>query len=379
MEVVHETQLNIYAIIMLIIIYFNIKFDDPTDLRERYFPALVISAILAASLETITFVIDGMNGLLVTILLYGLNILVITLVAAPVVLWFLYVDFEIHRESRKTLKLEKHLKIYILIILLLVATSVFTGWVFYIDSTNTYVRGPLFAYMASFNYVLVLIVLFKLFYNRKRLDRRQIIPLSTFIIPAILGASAQLIVYGTTTAWPGVALSILILFLFIKNYIIHTDYLTKLSSRKTIHEAITRKIEQNETFAAVMIDMDGFKTINDTFGHVEGNIALKTVANILKKSFDKNDIVGRYAGDEFVVVFNVLDETDMENKMENLRNAIKEYNKNSGKEYELRFSMGYDLFDSKRFKEFHYFIEYIDSLMYTKKRRRKRISEHDYE
>lgn len=60
--------------------------------------------------------------------------------------------------------------------------------------------------------------------------------------------------------------------------------------------------------SGIMIDLNGFKQINDNYGHAEGDLALCIVADLLLKSFSEYGVVTRYAGDEFVIMLNTTDD-----------------------------------------------------------------------
>ncbi|MEG2440928.1 MAG: EAL domain-containing protein [Acetivibrio sp.] len=83
------------------------------------------------------------------------------------------------------------------------------------------------------------------------------------------------------------------------------DPLTKLYNRyeieRTVNEVLQKNIDEKTYAALIMIDLDNFKMINDTFGHEYGDEVLIKVANILKSIFRLEDYVGRIGGDEFVV------------------------------------------------------------------------------
>ena len=86
-----------------------------------------------------------------------------------------------------------------------------------------------------------------------------------------------------------------------------TDSLTGLYDRRyfkvKLHEEFQRARRYNRPFSIVMADLDNFKDINDTYGHVEGDHTLKAVAALLKAQIRKVDIIARYGGDEFVMFF----------------------------------------------------------------------------
>jgi diguanylate cyclase (GGDEF)-like protein len=81
------------------------------------------------------------------------------------------------------------------------------------------------------------------------------------------------------------------------------DALTKVRSRIYVEGQIERRIAMQTPFCLAVVDIDGFKKINDEFGHVVGDEALKQFANELKSACRSTDIVGRWGGDEFLILF----------------------------------------------------------------------------
>ncbi len=92
-----------------------------------------------------------------------------------------------------------------------------------------------------------------------------------------------------------------------------TDELTDIYNRRGLFELGRREVERarrySRSLSAVMIDTDGFKTINDTYSHSVGDHVLRAMADRWKTSIREVDILGRYGGDEFVVL---LPETELE-------------------------------------------------------------------
>lgn len=85
------------------------------------------------------------------------------------------------------------------------------------------------------------------------------------------------------------------------------DSLTGIYNRGAFDASITRSLNMhfvlNQPICVIMIDVDNFKNINDSFGHTVGDQVLKSVADCLSRSFvRKNDLIARYGGDEFVVI-----------------------------------------------------------------------------
>ena len=104
-----------------------------------------------------------------------------------------------------------------------------------------------------------------------------------------------------------------------------TDYLTGLNNRRyftsRLEEELSRiKRDKKRTTALMMFDLDHFKLINDSLGHLMGDAVLKRFAEVLKKNLRKTDIAGRIGGEEFAMV---LPDTDLE-KAAVLANRIRE-------------------------------------------------------
>jgi len=96
-----------------------------------------------------------------------------------------------------------------------------------------------------------------------------------------------------------------------QNRILHElanqDPLTKILNRRALfealEEAITRCELHKEDLCVLMLDIDHFKMVNDTYGHLAGDQVLKDVTAIIQKCIRRSDLLGRYGGEEFVVVF----------------------------------------------------------------------------
>ena len=113
-----------------------------------------------------------------------------------------------------------------------------------------------------------------------------------------------------------------------------TDGLTKLLNRTEIQHRITaanrmysEKPEQSNAPSLIMIDIDNFKQVNDTYGHHEGDIVLKTLSEVMTdtcKAKDPNISIGRWGGEEFMILIPSSLDFDVEDLAEELRNAFKD-------------------------------------------------------
>jgi diguanylate cyclase (GGDEF)-like protein len=104
------------------------------------------------------------------------------------------------------------------------------------------------------------------------------------------------------------------------------DRLTGLLNRgyfdERIEEEASRARRYGRPLTVALIDLDHFKQFNDTFGHAAGDDALRTLANVLKLSVRRSDIVARYGGEEFVVLFPETGVLEAMEKLETIRERI---------------------------------------------------------
>jgi diguanylate cyclase (GGDEF)-like protein len=106
----------------------------------------------------------------------------------------------------------------------------------------------------------------------------------------------------------------------------YTDSLTDLHNyryfRKRLDEEIERAKRYGRSVGLLLFDIDGFKAFNDTHGHQQGDKLLREMGAVLKGSLRANDIIARYAGDEFCIIMPEADKTTSNNFMDRLRTAI---------------------------------------------------------
>ena len=254
----------------------------------------------------------------------------------------------------------------ILIACILIIINLFYPLVFS-NSDGVYRRGP--AYIVLYLFVSFYIVDSMVLYVRcrKKIGTLKLFPVQVCLVPIINGLVMQVFFKESSITWTSVAIAIAGIMTALKNELIFIDRLTGLYNRvylTFLQEEAQKK--KSELVAGIMLDLNGFKQINDNYGHSEGDAALILVADLLRKAFCEYGIVTRYAGDEFVVMLHTTDKQLITDLIARAKDVFEEENKTNDKPYQLSASMGYAISDLSK-ETIDDFMNRIDKLMYQDK------------
>lgn len=160
------------------------------------------------------------------------------------------------------------------------------------------------------------------------------------------------------------------------------DELTGLYNRRAFSTLCEQQLKvahrTKRPMAVLFVDLDNMKLINDTFGHDEGDLALKEIGNILKESFRESDIIARIGGDEFAIMAVVVPKDSIEILTKRLREKIDVRNGAGNKSYHLSISLGVAHYDPEFPCSVEELLTLADASMYEEKNTKKILGQAEF-
>lgn len=149
----------------------------------------------------------------------------------------------------------------------------------------------------------------------------------------------------------------------------HRDPLTQIGNRAAFDLCLEKQISAHERhhteFSLMVIDIDHFKEVNDTYGHIAGDKVLKMVAQTIRKTLRRSDEVYRYGGEEFVVILSNTQQGGATFIAERIRKAIEELKVELNKTISVTASIGISA--SEKTEQVSQTLEFADKALYEAK------------
>ncbi len=156
------------------------------------------------------------------------------------------------------------------------------------------------------------------------------------------------------------------------------DSLTGCYNRRYALELIDRhfKLSQRNKSSILLafLDIDGFKVINDTFGHDEGDKVLKELAGLLKRTLREVDIICRMGGDEFLLIFPESSLKEVPLIKNRISKNLSQLNETIKRDYNIKFSIGFSEYLPDEPKTIEELIRIADQRMYEEKKKNKEMA-----
>lgn len=332
--------------------------------EDRLLLGIMLLIVCACVADAASFAVDNRPGELFRGLSYVSNFVLFfaNLVIGP--LWVMLVSRHIYGNVSR-FQCVLMTTISGLVFALLIA-NFFYPVVFRISETNVYSRGPLFMVNNLMEVAFMIDGVIIYLIGRARSGGVKFFPVLQFVWPIFICVCLQNFFYGISTVWVGIAVGFTSLMLALQNENIFIDKLTRLFNRYYL-DRISGTLKRSNKIAMMMIDMNGFKSINDNLGHSQGDDALFSMAEILRETVESHGTAVRYAGDEFVIVINTDNDQVAASYRDKIKQKLADFNKKRIKKYKMSASIGMGIFDLKQ-NNLDEILEIIDKRMYEDKK-----------
>ena len=153
--------------------------------------------------------------------------------------------------------------------------------------------------------------------------------------------------------------------------IAYCDALTNIPNRRYLEERLQEALklweEERRSFIGAMGDIDFFKNVNDSYGHDVGDQVLKEVAGVLSRKLRSSDIVGRWGGEEFLILLGNISAEDLVRRLDRLRESVGETVIQSGI-VEVRVTMSFGATEPRKGETPASMLSRMDDCLYRSKR-----------
>ena len=355
---------NIISILLIGTLYLANRQKAEYDRDMRLLQQMMVTIGIASISDCCVYYLAGSSNIVIKVLVFlsgsGLFLgnVMIGYLWAKFIMVHMNIPFsDIRRNIYRTIGL---------ISIVLLVINIFYPLVFSV-SDGRYQRG--FAYIIFLIFA-AFYILDSLYLYVKRVKKNgslKLFPVHIFLIPVILGVVIQTFFVEIAITWTSIAISVTGIMTALKNEIIFTDCLTGLYNREYLKFLHKRACNKKDCWVSgIMIDLNGFKQINDNYGHAEGDLALCIVADLLLKLFSEYGVVTRYAGDEFVIMLNTTDDQLIQKIIKSAKKNFVTENEKNDKLYQLSASMGYAITNLSN-ETIDDFMNRIDEQMYQDK------------
>lgn len=370
-------QINLIGIVMLLIMLFYILGVYNTSERsdQKFFAKLLICNVIILLSDILIYLMRWHSSGILILANNLVCIIYFIMHSYFGYLWLRYSIKKLYPEYEPTRNIQVLFMIPLIVSSIIIVTSPWTKWVYYLTSENRYMRGDYLGLVIILSYLYWIasaILTISEIIQQKRIREQEIyITLLVFPFPTLIGNILQLKFYGLSIVWVCSAISLLILFINFQNYQLSHDILTGLFNRRQTNKYLMREINllhhTNYLLFLIMVDVDKFKIINDQFGHLVGDQALIDVSNILRKSCREKDFIGRFGGDEFIIIGRSKNEEEINSLICNINRMVTVHNNENASPYNLALSTGYELYKEKAALTLDSIISAADNEMYKTK------------
>lgn len=342
--------------------------------EDRVFHGLLWAVASLLLIDAVSIAFRGLPGSGVRVLLWTTNTVYFLLNILPPALFLIYAQLKMSVTSPTLQQHRAALRIVFAIWAGICLSGPWTGYLFTIGPDNLYRRGPGFMLSSLILYGTTAYSIAMISLHRDSLPKKEWWILLFYPFPPIVGGVLQQMFYGTMLLWPATVISLLMLALNLQNSRMGRDFLTGLQNRMSLMRHLTMMTANRSKvlLSGIALDLDGFKVINDRFGHAEGDRALIETAHVLRASIRSQDMVARLGGDEFIIILETDRVEELEAVVARVRKAFGCLPDAGSRPYRLSTSVGYCVYDPDIDREPGRFLARLDAALYEDKQEKER-------
>ncbi len=366
------TSNGIAAILLIsLMISFRRKFRNG-DADAKVFFVMLIANLFQCIVEPITVFIDGrmFAGAIPLAKLLNSFLYIGNIIFAA--LWSLYADLRMQVYKHKKLDKKRFLIKYtpMMLVIFGAIVNIFTPVYFSISDQNIYERTGFFIVTYVITYLYLLLGTITAYGFVQKIDKYVFLPAFTFLFPVVLASLVQFMLPpGYSFVWAGASVGMASAYVTLLDENSSIDPLTGAYTRHYFNQhlkSIQAHSNGTSQYAGIMLDVDSFKSINDTYGHTMGDSALRNVGKILRKNVFTRGMVFRFGGDEYAVIMKIKDQNEIKEIIDKILAGAEHFNETTDHPYRIHFSIGYTIYNpGERTTDF---IKRMDEAMYIDKR-----------
>lgn len=333
-------DISFFSVLLLLVLNITIKVrKNSTSTSSRLLLRLIWTTIYMLLLEVISWQFNEKPGIFNWYANYISNMLFAWSTPIITCVWASYIDYHMFKSYKRLQK--RFFYVHALAInTVFIIINFFTPFIFSVDTQNIYKREPFMWLIVLINTITFIYICSLTYRNKSKINKEIIVVLLSYIFLPVVAAGLQVIIYGAFILWPTMAVTVVLTYIFLETVTTSTDYLTGLVNRLRIDDYLEFYLDNKKVFTVIIIDLNDFKEINDNYGHINGDLALKLFSRNLKKVFNKANIIGRYGGDEFIILTEVHSKDEISELFNNLRMKLSIICKEKELPFTISFSYG---------------------------------------
>ena len=317
-------QSNILGILVLIILHLFVKLSTIKTFSKKLIKLMIYAVTASLVVEPFSWILDERQFAGAFLLNHLFNFLLYLLAPVLAGLFMSYLDYRIYRNPSRIYEKRFYQQMTLISVMILLVNL----WIpiyYRIDPvTNQYDgSGPI----KWFHYVMVLgfygYMLYFLYQVKDKLSKNEILMFILLFILPVIGMVISIFEPTFHLGWSSLVIGLLGIYVFLETTPSEEDVLTKVYNRKSFESYVEYLEDSKIPYGLLILDLNGFKQINDEYGHQKGDDVLTQFSGLLRQVFLKDGFVARLGGDEFAVIL-MEDEPEVPLHMKELKNKLKE-------------------------------------------------------